>query len=147
MEAVCGADGFDEFEVEDGGLPGGHRDAEDASPQATALRELKEELGLTPEAVTCFGELPPQTALRGTLVYPVLGFAAAKLTDLKPAAAEVAAVFTMPWQALQVPKSTPFNFTIFGLRRHSHLFRAAPRFKVWGLTASLIVSADLRPLD
>jgi peroxisomal coenzyme A diphosphatase NUDT7 len=45
-------------------FPGGHVEAMDADPSATGYRELKEEVGIPPEAVTYVGELgcfPTQT--------------------------------------------------------------------------------------
>lgn len=58
-------------------FPGGARDATDASPRDTALREAHEEVGLRPDEVVVFGELP-------TLWLPPSNFAVTPVLGWRP---------------------------------------------------------------
>lgn len=53
-------------------FPGGKREAEDASPWDTALREAQEEVGLSAEGVQALGELPPLITRTGFEVHPCI---------------------------------------------------------------------------
>ena len=121
---------------------GGRSDPQDLSPAATAIRELQEELGVAPEAVTIVGTLPPVTALDRQPVYPVVAMAAVRPDDLVMAAAEVEAVFTVPWPALARGQGHGFSFNIFGNWRLAHSY-PVPAGNIWGLTAHILHSASL----
>lgn len=53
-------------------FPGGHADAEDASPFATAIREAKEEIGLDPNRVEVLGRLGDYVSHSGFRIAPVV---------------------------------------------------------------------------
>jgi 8-oxo-dGTP pyrophosphatase MutT (NUDIX family) len=77
-------------------FPGGLRDPDDDSLEATALREAQEELGLDPAAVRILGALDPiHTYVSAILVTPFVGTIDA-LPALTPSAAEIARAFTVP---------------------------------------------------
>lgn len=125
------------------GFPGGHRDAADASPMATALRELEEEVGIAGDRVQCLGELPTHRSLRGTPVVPIVGYADVVSRDFVLEPREVDALILAPWTSFTRAACEVFSFNLFGIRRQSHLFRVAEN-NVWGLTARMIYSANLR---
>jgi 8-oxo-dGTP pyrophosphatase MutT (NUDIX family) len=77
-------------------LPGGAVDAGDATPEAAALREAWEEIGVAPEAVSLLGTLDeiwiPVSNYR---LQPFVG-AVARRPDLVPHSGEVAAIVEIP---------------------------------------------------
>lgn len=54
-------------------FPGGAADQGDTSPEATALREAYEEIGLLPEDVRIFGRLASRPTISSFLITPVVG--------------------------------------------------------------------------
>ena len=76
-------------------FPGGKQDDGDAGPEATALREAQEEIGLAPDNVTIMGRLPAHETVTGFLMVPVLGRIRADF-NFTPDPGEVEEVFTVP---------------------------------------------------
>ncbi len=84
-------------------LPGGAVDATDAGPQAAALREAHEEVGIPRDAVQILGELDEVwIPVSNFAVRPFVG-ALADRPRLLPAAGEVAAIVEMPLGLLLAP--------------------------------------------
>lgn len=83
-------------------FPGGKVDEEDASMQATALREAQEEIGLDPSHVQVIGELPVYITGSAFWVTPVVALVSPNLT-ITPNADEVADVFEVPLAFLMDP--------------------------------------------
>jgi 8-oxo-dGTP pyrophosphatase MutT (NUDIX family) len=123
------------------GFPGGRAEPSDRTPAETALRELHEELGLSPEKVAPIGFLPPVRALDGSAVVTVVATADAHLDELTIAPAEVESVFAAPWTRFTRAEDQAFRFNIFGNWRDSHLF-PLPSRPIWGLTALLLARCD-----
>lgn len=118
-------------------FPGGRLDEEDASPNAAALRESEEEIGLERHNVEIIGHLPQYLTVSGYSVTPVVGL-------VKPQAEypldtfEVADIFEVPLDFLMNPANHQIRVweTAQGLRR----FYAMPyenRF-IWGATAGML---------
>ena len=76
-------------------FPGGKVDAEDSGPEAAALREAWEEIGLPPERVEVLGRLPSHETVTNYMITPILGLVRADFTPV-PEAGEVDEVFTVP---------------------------------------------------
>jgi 8-oxo-dGTP pyrophosphatase MutT (NUDIX family) len=119
-------------------FPGGSADPSDASPQAAALREAEEELGLSPANVHVLGRLDDVLSHTGFHITPVVGLVetAARLT---PHAAEVARVF-------EVPLADLADRTRWQMQSHTRGGRTyeLPHFYVdgediWGLTAFMLL--------
>jgi 8-oxo-dGTP pyrophosphatase MutT (NUDIX family) len=89
--------------VNDGGihsgqiaLPGGRQDPEDASLEATALREAQEEVGLSAQDVTILGRLTNlYIPVSNFLVQPIVGYADSRPL-LHASDSEVARILTLP---------------------------------------------------
>lgn len=118
-------------------FPGGKLDPDDATLEAAALREAREEVGLPPEIVRIIGQLPSHETVTGFQVTP---FVAELTASFMPVAepGEVDEVFTVPLAHLLDPES----FTI-ERRRWRGVWRryfAVPYgpYYTWGATARML---------
>ena len=122
-------------------FPGGATEAEDASPDATALRETEEEIGLARSHIEIIGRLPEYVTVTAFHVTPVAGLVSPPF-ELKLDAFEVASAFEVPLAFLMDPANH---------RRHRHEFERdgqqlsrtflsmpfEDKF-IWGATASML---------
>jgi 8-oxo-dGTP pyrophosphatase MutT (NUDIX family) len=85
-------------------FPGGRRDADqDATLEATALREAEEEIGLRPGEVRIVGPLDDiETMSTQFVITPFVGLVA-RARAWQPDPGEVDAVFTVPLRRLRTP--------------------------------------------
>lgn len=120
-------------------FPGGRAEAFDASAEATALRETREEIGLDARHIEVLGRLPDYHTRTGYKVTPVVGIVVPPF-DLSPDANEVAEVFEVPLSFLLDQKN---------VQRHSREFEGRQRFffaipygerYIWGATAGMLVN-------
>lgn len=120
-------------------FPGGRREPHDITPEAAALREAQEEIGLDPTHVELVGRLPLYLTVTGFLVTPVVGLVRPPF-DLALDAFEVAEVFEPP---------LGFLMDAANHQRHDVEFAGAPRhywsmpwagYNIWGATAGMLLS-------
>jgi 8-oxo-dGTP pyrophosphatase MutT (NUDIX family) len=120
-------------------FPGGRCEDCDASPEATALREAEEEVGLVAAQVEILGRLPEYRTGTGFVITPVVGLVTPPL-NLKLDDFEVAEVFEPPLE---------FLLDRTNHQRHRVEVRGAMReywampwqgYYIWGATAGMLVS-------
>jgi 8-oxo-dGTP pyrophosphatase MutT (NUDIX family) len=118
-------------------FPGGRMDEEDLSPDDTALRESKEEIGLDPKRVEIIGYLPEYLTVSGYSVTPVVGLVQAQAEYVLDEF-EVADVFEVPLSFLLDPSN--HQVRLWQSEQGSRRFYAMPyedRF-IWGATAGML---------
>jgi len=116
-------------------LPGGAVDAADASPEAAALREAHEEIGVEPAGIALIGSLDeiwiPVSNLE---LRPFVGTATAR-PELHPHTAEVEAIVELPLARLLHPAAlTEEIIEGPGWRVRAGVYRYAG-LRIWGATA------------
>ncbi|HXZ92757.1 MAG TPA: CoA pyrophosphatase [Burkholderiales bacterium] len=120
-------------------FPGGSAESGDAGPEATALRESQEELGLEPGRVELVGRLGEYCTRTGFRITPVVGVLLPPLA-LRPDAEEVEETFEVP---------LAFLLDARNYQRHSRLYEGELRtffaipygdYYIWGATAGMLVN-------
>lgn len=118
-------------------FPGGKVDFGDASSEAAALREAREEVGLPPEQVRILGRLPGHETVTGFDVVPVLALVDGPFRPVLEAG-EVDEVFEVPLAHL----ADPASFRIEGRRWRGQrrLYYTVPwgPYYIWGATARIL---------
>jgi 8-oxo-dGTP pyrophosphatase MutT (NUDIX family) len=118
-------------------FPGGKRDPEDADAVAAALREAREEVGLSPQNVEVLGTLPPHETVTGFRVTPVVGLIRTAFRPV-PEDGEVAEVFEVPFGHATDPGAFSIQSRRWrGQRRHYYTVPWGPYY-IWGATARIL---------
>jgi len=120
-------------------FPGGKIEHFDESPEAAALREAHEEIGLHPEATEILGRLDDYITGTGFHITPILALIRPG-TVFSPAADEVADVFCLPFATLLDPAApTRRTATFRGEAREFWVWPEQTHF-IWGATAEILVN-------
>lgn len=120
-------------------FPGGRMQADDASPEHTALRETEEEIGLTRRHVQLLGRLGTRETGSGYRVVPIVGLIAPPFS-LVPDPGEVAEIFEVPLPFVLDPANHKFETRVQrGIERQFYIIRYGERY-IWGLTARILVN-------
>jgi len=119
-------------------FPGGRLESHDASPAAGALRETREEIGLTPDHIDIIGDLPVYLTNSGFLVTPTVALVRAGFT-LSLDCAEVTDVFEVPFAFLMNPANHRLYQRALPDGQH-HPVYAMPwqHHVIWGATAAML---------
>ncbi len=119
-------------------FPGGRIDSTDASPEAAALREAQEEVGLPPSRVEVLGSMRPYQTGTGYLVHPVVGFVE-EAVRLRPNPAEVDEIFQVPLAFFLNPANHhPHVIEREGRTYHLHAMPYKDYY-IWGATAAILL--------
>ena len=120
-------------------FPGGRCDEGDCTPERTALREAREEIGLEADRVQLLGRLPEYCTSTGFCVTPVVGWAEPPVT-YRPDPHEVAEVFEVPLAFLLDARNHRYESAFFkGRMRKYWAMPFGERF-IWGATAGMLVT-------
>lgn len=119
-------------------FPGGRKDPQDRDLQTTALRELDEELGISPQAVEIVGQLPDVPVISRFTIRPYIGFVTPPVA-FSPEPAEVSDVFCVPLhQLLDHQLHYAYKIERFGM---SNLWFIPWHHRmIWGATAAIVRS-------
>ena len=126
-------------------LPGGRATPADASLRAAAMRETREEVGLTLACARCLGALPPIPMVRagrpiGGSVAPFAFYLEGEPPVLTVDPAEVAAAYWIPVRHLRDPgQRTVLRLTRSGVTRRLPAVRFG-RHLIWGMTYRIVTS-------
>jgi 8-oxo-dGTP pyrophosphatase MutT (NUDIX family) len=124
-------------------FPGGRSEPADLSPIETALRETREETGISPGFVTVAGYLDRYLTGTGFDIQPVVGILADGFA-LAPDTHEVAEIFQVPLAFLMDPANRRRESRVWQGRSRSFYAYRWGRHEIWGATAAIIVSLTER---
>lgn len=124
-------------------FPGGSREPEDASLEATAIRETVEELGVRAADVDLWGELDTVATLDGLPVTPYFG-RLHEDAELQPDPAEVGSILTIGLKDLIDPSAERDETRLVDGNLISRMSYSYNGNVVWGATARIL--AQLIPL-
>jgi 8-oxo-dGTP pyrophosphatase MutT (NUDIX family) len=124
-------------------FPGGRIDATDASPEAAALREAQEEVGLDPADVDVLGRLPDHHTSTGFTITPVLGLLRPGFATTA-SAEEVDAIFLLPLSVLLDPNAPTRQRVKYQGAWREYWIWPHPEFHIWGATAAILVQLARR---
>ncbi len=120
-------------------FPGGKIEVFDPSPEAAALREAHEEIGLLPADVEVLGRMDDYITGTGFHMVPIVGLVA-QGQQFVAAAAEVAEVFCLPFAVLLDPAAPRRRTASFrGKTREFWVWPEEQHF-IWGATAEILVN-------
>ena len=120
-------------------FPGGRMEDRDPTPEATALRETEEEIGLAGSRIEVLGRLNVRETGTGYRVIPVVGMIVPPLS-LVPDEHEVAEIFEVPLAFLTDPANYRFETRVRGnVERQFYAIPYGSHF-IWGLTARILVN-------
>jgi 8-oxo-dGTP pyrophosphatase MutT (NUDIX family) len=119
-------------------FPGGRMEPGE-TPEAAAVREAAEEVGLDPRLPELIGRLPEHLTGTGYHVTPVVALVPPPLA-LTPDPAEVAEAFELPLSTVLDPAAPERRSGEFRGRRREFWVWPHERHYIWGATAAILVN-------
>jgi 8-oxo-dGTP pyrophosphatase MutT (NUDIX family) len=124
-------------------FPGGRIDPGDSGPEAAALREAQEEIGLDASFVEVLGRLTDHVTGTGYRITPILAVLPPALTYL-PSPHEVEAVFELPMRVVLDPDAPRRQRQHVGGVWREYWVWPHPDHFIWGATAAILVQLAQR---
>lgn len=124
-------------------FPGGRIDPGDTGPEAAALREAQEEIGLDADSVEVFGRLTDHVTGTGYRITPVLaGLPPALTYQLSPH--EVDAIFELPLRVVLDPDAPRRQRQHVGGVWREYWVWPHPEHFIWGATAAILLQLAVK---
>jgi 8-oxo-dGTP pyrophosphatase MutT (NUDIX family) len=120
-------------------FPGGRVEPQDVTPEATALRETHEEIGLAPSKVEILGSQHEYVTVTGYRVTPMVGLVEAPL-ELKLDEFEVAEAFEVPLSFFLDPANHQRNSVMWEGRQRHYYAMPYGKYYIWGATAGMLMN-------
>jgi 8-oxo-dGTP pyrophosphatase MutT (NUDIX family) len=120
-------------------FPGGRAEPEDPTPEFTALREAREEIGLPMERVEVLARLPEYHTRTGFRVTPVVGLLQPPV-ERAPDPREVEEVFEVPLAFLLDPANHRRETRVLQGRTVAYYVMRYENRTIWGATAGMLVN-------
>ena len=118
-------------------FPGGKQDPGDATPEAAALREACEEIGLPPQDADVIGQMSPHQTVTNYNVHPVVALVPDDFEPV-PEAGEVSEIFDVPLAHLMDVNNYRTESRYWqGHRRFYYTVPYGPYY-IWGATARIL---------
>jgi 8-oxo-dGTP pyrophosphatase MutT (NUDIX family) len=118
-------------------FPGGAVDAQDASPEAAALREAYEEIGLEAGLVETVGRLPAYLTTTGFRIIPVIALVQRDYA-LTINRAEVDAAFEVPFGFVMNPDNHKRESRVWEGKERFYYSMPYLEHHIWGVTAGIL---------
>jgi 8-oxo-dGTP pyrophosphatase MutT (NUDIX family) len=119
-------------------LPGGRIETTDVSPEAAAVREATEEIGLAPSYIEVLGRMAPYTTVTGFCITPVVALVRPGFTYAANAF-EVAKIFEVPLVYVMNPNNHMQHcLTLTGGHSRHYFSMTWEHFFIWGATAGML---------
>ena len=121
-------------------FPGGRMEASDPDPEAAALRETEEEIGLPASEIDIIGRLDDYATVTGFHIVPVVGLLRPPLV-FQPDEFEVAEIFEVPLSFIMDPANHKRDSRMLpsGETRYFYVLPYQERY-IWGATAGMLVN-------
>ena len=120
-------------------FPGGGREAGDRDDLATALREVKEEVGIESDLIEIIGQLNTYRTVTDFAISPFVGVVQADF-ELKIDKREVEAVFELPLTYLLDPRHHRIESRLWKGRKRFFYAMPYEGYYIWGATAAMLVN-------
>lgn len=118
-------------------FPGGKQDPGDPTPEAAALREAQEEIGLDPAQVELLGRMPAHETVTGFSITPVIARIDGPFRPV-PEAGEVDEVFRVPFTHVADPARFRIERRIWQGQWRAYYTVPWGPYYIWGATARIL---------